>query len=107
MYKRSGAGGNGDDDDHRHDEWEQCLAMTNGFEDKLDGLRKYGFTFVAGLLSTRTCMWARAPSPTSGAPPPVRGTVFLLGVAVTWGNPPLVIVAVVVAAVLIWKIEGG
>ncbi len=34
-----------------YDEWCQCFVMIDAFEDKLDGLRKWGLAFISGLLS--------------------------------------------------------
>jgi hypothetical protein len=33
------------------EEWKQCISLLDKFEDRLDGVRRYGFTFIAGLLS--------------------------------------------------------
>jgi gamma-glutamylcyclotransferase len=32
-------------------EWDACLQMVEKYEDRLDGVRKYGFTVITGLLS--------------------------------------------------------
>lgn len=33
------------------EEWKQCISLLDKFEERLDGVRRYGFTFIAGLLS--------------------------------------------------------
>lgn len=33
------------------EEWKQCITLIDKFEDRLDATRRYGFTFVAGLLT--------------------------------------------------------
>ena len=36
---------------NQFEEWKQCVDLLDKFEDRLDAVRKYGFTFIAGLLS--------------------------------------------------------
>lgn len=38
------------------EEWKQCIALLDKFEDRLDAVRKYGFTFIAGLLSANALL---------------------------------------------------
>ena len=37
--------------DNKLEEWKQCIFLLDKFEDRLDAVRRYGFTFIAGLLS--------------------------------------------------------
>ncbi len=63
--------------DHRIDEWTQARNVISGFDDRLDGLRKAGFSLIATLLTAEGLLLPGAVTSTSSLPDPAKFAVLL------------------------------